>query len=262
MELLLYYFCSFVSIVNTLKNHYTIAMQINYKTTALLEVDIQNDFCPGGALAVKQGDEIIKPLNTMAEWVHKNGGKVLATQDWHPKDHISFASSHKDKKPGETIIIPIPDETITAFNKKFPDLTDPIPAAMQQILWPAHCVQNTSGATFHDELDTALIDFVFRKGCYKTIDSYSAFFENDRCTPTDLYPYLKEQKIETLIIGGLATDYCVFYTTIDALRLGFKAFVLEDACMGIDMPAGSINSAINAMKERGAVFVSTAGLLK
>jgi nicotinamidase/pyrazinamidase len=248
-------------------------MKIDYKITALLEIDIQNDFCPAytgkdgkehsaGALSVSRGNEIIGPLNKTAQMIHKHGGKVLATQDWHPKDHVSFAASHKNKKTGDTIIIPIPEETIETFNKQFPELTDPIPAATQQILWPVHCVQNTIGAAFHDELDTSLIDFVFRKGFRKNIDSYSAFFENDRCTPTDLYAYLKKQKIKTLIIGGLATDYCVFYTVIDALRLGFDTVMLEDACMGIDMPAGSINNAIKSMKERGALFSTTADLLK
>ena len=243
-------------------------MKIDYKTTALLEVDIQNDFCPAytgkdgaehpmGALAVGQGNEIIGTLNKLAKKVHKNGGKVLATQDWHPDGHISFAASHKGKKIGEIILVPVSDKAVEAFTKQFPGLSDPIPAAMQQILWPVHCVQNTLGAAFHDQMETSLIDFVFRKGYHKKIDSYSAFFENDRCTPTDLYGYLKEQDIGTIIIGGLATDYCVYYSVIDAIRLGFKVFVVEDACMGIDMPSGSIKNAIKAMKERGASFVSS-----
>ena len=244
-------------------------MNIDYQTTALLEVDIQNDFCPAytgrdgkehpaGALAVKRGHETIAPLNKLAKIIHENGGKVLATQDWHPSGHISFASSHKDKKIGETIIIPISEKAEEAFYKQFPDLNDPVPAAMQQILWPVHCVQNTPGAAFHDELDTGFIDFVFRKGYHKKIDSYSAFFENDRCTPTDLYGYLKEQNIDTLVIGGLATDYCVFYSVIDAIRLGFKVIAAQDACMGINMPAGSVKKAVKIMKERGASFVSSA----
>ena len=246
-------------------------MEIDYKTTALLEVDIQNNFCPAytgkngkkhpkGALAVDGGNEIIATLNKLAKKAHKNGCKVLATQDWHPSGHISFASSHKDKSIGDIILVPVSEKAVEFFNKNFPDLNDPVPAAMQQILWPEHCVQNTPGAAFHDKLDTSLIDFVFRKGYQKNIDSYSAFFENDRCTPTDLYGYLKEQGIKTIIIGGLATDYCVYYTVTDALRLGFNAFVVEDACMGIDIPAGSINKAIMAMKERGAVFLSSSDL--
>ena len=246
-------------------------MEIDYKTTALLEVDIQNDFCPAytgkngvkfpkGALAVNGGNDIIAVLNKLAKKVQKNGSKVLATQDWHPTGHISFASSHKDKKTGDIILVPVSDKAVESFNKQFPELTDPVPAAMQQVLWPEHCVQNTPGAAFHDKLDTSLIDFVFRKGYQKKIDSYSAFFENDRCTPTDLYGYLKEQSINTLIIGGLATDYCVYYTVIDALRLGFNTFVAEDACAGIDIPAGSIKKAIAVMKERGAVFLSSSDI--
>ena len=243
-------------------------MEIDYKTTALLEVDIQNDFCPAytgkdgtkhpiGALAVQNGHKIIGKLNKTAKFIKKNRGKVLATQDWHPKGHVSFAGSHADKKPGEIIIIPVADDTVEAFYQKFPNLTDPVPAAMQQVLWPVHCVQNTHGAAFHGNFNASLIDFVFRKGYHKNIDSYSAFFENDRCTQTDLYGYLKEQKIDTIIIGGLATDYCVYYTVTDALRLGFKSYVLEDACMGIDIPPGSIKNAVATMKKSGAVFIST-----
>ena len=248
-------------------------MRINYTSTALLEVDLQNDFCPAytgkdgkeiptGALAVNQGNNVIVHLNKTANIIHQRGGKVLATQDWHPKGHISFASSHKGKKIGEIILVPVPEKSVETFNQQFPNLTDPIPAAMQQILWPVHCVQNTPGAAFHEELDTSLIDYVFRKGYWKNIDSYSAFFENDRCTPTDLYGYLKEQKIDTVLIGGLATDYCVFYTVIDALRLGLKTYLLEDACRGIDIPAGSIDKAAKSMKERGAIFVSTTDFKK
>jgi len=244
-------------------------MNLDFSTTALLAIDIQNDFCPAytgldgkehsiGALAVSRGNEIIDPLNNLAEKVHKRGGKVLATQDWHPEGHISFASSHKNKKIGDIIIVPVLEKAIVAFNKKFPDLTDPIPAAVQQALWPVHCLQNSKGAAFHEYFNTQLIDFVFRKGFRKNIDSYSAFFENDRCTPTDLYGYLKEQGIDTLIFGGLATDYCVFYTVIDSLRLGFKTFVAGDVCMGIDIPAGSVQKTITTMTEQGAVFVSAA----
>jgi nicotinamidase/pyrazinamidase len=243
-------------------------MNINYEKTALLEVDIQNDFCPAytgkdgrehptGALAVSHGHELIGPLNGLAATIHKRGGKVLATQDWHPANHVSFAVSHKEKKIGDIILVPVSEEAVTRFSEQFPELTDPIPAAMQQILWPVHCLQNTNGSAFHDELDSSYIDYVFRKGYRKTIDSYSAFFENDRCTPTDLYGYLKEQGIDTLFIGGLALDYCVFYSVIDSLRLGLTTYVVTDACRGIDVPPGSIKKATAAMKERGALFCST-----
>jgi nicotinamidase/pyrazinamidase len=242
-----------------------------YVKTALLEVDIQNDFCPAytgndgrehptGALSVKSGLDIIAPLNSFARKIHQRGGRILATQDWHPANHVSFATSHKNKKIGDIILVPVAEEAVTLFTRQFPELSDPIPAAMQQILWPVHCLQNTEGAAFHDELDTTLIDFVFRKGYRKGIDSYSAFFENDRCTPTDLYGYLKEQNIDTLFIGGLATDYCVFYTVSDALRLGFKTFVIADACAGIDVPAGSLERAVETMKKKGAEFINSADI--
>ncbi|MDR1143520.1 MAG: nicotinamidase [Spirochaetaceae bacterium] len=244
-------------------------MDITYAKTALLEVDIQNDFCPAytgrdgrehpaGALSVKGGNDIVAPLNSFARKLHKRGGRVLATQDWHPSNHVSFASSHKNQKIGATILIPVPDETAQLFTRQFPQLTaDPIPGAIQQLLWPVHCLQNTGGAAFHDELDITLIDFVFRKGFRKNIDSYSAFFENDRCTSTDLYAYLKEQNIDALFIGGLATDYCVFYTVIDALRLGFKTFVVSDVCAGIDIPPGFLARTVDAMKKKGAEFINS-----
>lgn len=246
-------------------------MNLTYKKAALLEVDIQNDFCPAytgkggrehpeGALAVPRANEIIDTLNTLAEKFHRKGAKVLATQDWHPEGHISFAASHQEKKTGDAIIIPTPEEVIDAFCKQFPKLSYTVPAAVQQILWPVHCLQNSEGANFSDDLDVRLIDFVFRKGYRKHVDSYSAFFENDRCTSTDLYAYLKEQHIDTLFIAGLATDYCVFYTIIDSLRLGFKTFCVEDASRGINVPAGSLARAITIMKEKGTVFLSAADL--
>ncbi|MDR2210151.1 MAG: nicotinamidase [Spirochaetaceae bacterium] len=242
-------------------------MNIDYTKTALLEVDIQNDFCPAyigknntkypaGALAVADGDKVIDPLNTLAKKIRPMGAKVLATQDWHPENHISFAASHGDKKAGDFIILPVSEKAVTGFTKQFPALTDPIPGAMQQILWPVHCLQNSPGAAFHERLDTSLIDFVFRKGYRKNIDSYSAFFENDRCTPTDLYGYLSGHGIRALIIGGLALDYCVFFSVIDALRLGFETHVIMETCAGIDVPAGSVERAVNTMKEKGAVFNS------
>ncbi|MDR0600417.1 MAG: bifunctional nicotinamidase/pyrazinamidase [Treponema sp.] len=220
-------------------------MRIPYEKTALLAVDIQNDFCPAyggangearpeGALAVRGAAAVIAPLNALAARVRAGGGKALATQDWHPAGHISFASSHRGKRPGDAILLP--DGT-------------------EQVLWPDHCAAGSAGAALHDGLDQTLIDRVFRKGSRVDIDSYSAFFENDRRTPTDLGPYLAAEGIDTLIIGGLATDYCVFYTVQDALRLGFTVYVAEDACAGIDLPPGSLDRAVKAMKEGGAVFI-------
>ena len=246
-------------------------MKLDYSKTAFLAIDIQNDFCPAykgkdgrefpkGAMAIKQGDEIIDNINNISAALKQKGVKILATQDWHPSGHVSFASSHPGKTPGDVIYIPVSEEAIEAFYKSFPDIRDPIPAAMQQVLWPDHCVQYTKGAAFHDHFNTSTIDFVFRKGYFKNIDSYSGFFENDRCTLTDLYGYLKENGITTLLMAGLATDYCVLYSTVDSLRLGFKTFVVRDACKGINNPAGSIKNAIAIMEGRGALFVSTADL--
>jgi nicotinamidase/pyrazinamidase len=246
-------------------------MRLDFSKTALIAVDIQNDFCPAytgkdgkehpaGSLSVIHGDAVIAPLNDLAELVSKKGGKVLASQDWHPANHISFASSHRGHKIGDIILLQVSDQAIAAFYEQYPDLKDPIPAAIQQVLWPVHCVQNTEGAAFHDALKTEYIDFVFRKGFHKNIDSYSTFFENDRCTPTDLYVYLKKFPIDTLIIGGLATDYCVFYSVMDSLRLGYKTLVLSDAVAGVDLPIGSVNNAIKTMKSAGAVFVSSKDL--
>jgi len=246
-------------------------MKLDYSKAALLLIDIQNDFCPAytgkdgreypkGAMAIKRADEIIDNINNIAAIFKQKRAKILATQDWHPSAHVSFASSHPGKMPGDVIYVPVSEDAVNAFHEKFPQINDPIPAAMQQVLWPDHCVQYTKGAAFHDRLNTSEIDFVFRKGYYKNIDSYSGFFENDRCTLTDLYGYLKENSITTLFITGLATDYCVLYSTVDSLRLGFKTFVVRDACKGINSPAGSIQKAIAIMEDRGALFVSTADL--
>ncbi|MDR2768656.1 MAG: nicotinamidase [Treponema sp.] len=239
---------------------------MDYSKTALIEVDVQNDFCPAytakdgtvmseGALAVKDAGKIIEPLNLLAPRIKEGGGTVLATQDWHPLGHVSFASSH-GKDPGDMILLPVSDRAVQKFNENFPLLRDPIPAAMQQILWPDHCVQLTRGADFHDGLETLYIDYVFRKGFHPNIDSYSAFFENDRCTPTDLPAYLAENGIETVLVAGLATDYCVFYTAIDAIRLGYRTKVVLDASAAVNFPPDSQERAIVVMKDRGVIFTS------
>ena len=246
-------------------------MKLNYRKTALLIIDVQNDFCPAytnkdgkeypkGAMAINRADEIIENINNITAVLKQKGAKILATQDWHPSGHVSFASSHPGKNPGDVIYVPVSEEAIEAFYKSFPDIRDPVPAAMQQVLWPDHCVQYTQGAAFHDRLHISEIDFIFRKGYYKNIDSYSGFFENDRCTLTDLYGYLKENGITTLLMAGLATDYCVLYSTVDSLRLGFKTYVVRDACKGINSPAGSIKNAMAIMEDRGALFISAADL--
>ena len=190
---------------------------------ALLVIDVQNDFCPGGALAVEAGDEIVGPINAMMD----DFDAVILTQDWHPADHSSFASSHDDKAPFE----------MTEMHYG------------PQVLWPDHCVQGSDGAAFHPELRTDT-DLILRKGFRSAIDSYSAFFENDRTTPTGLKGYLESRGIDRLTLVGLATDFCVHYTAVDAARLGFDVTVKLGACRAIDMD-GSLAAAISAMQEAG-----------
>jgi nicotinamidase/pyrazinamidase len=196
-------------------------------TKALIVVDLQNDFCPGGALAVAGGDEIIPQANALiGEFEH-----VILTQDWHPAGHSSFASSHPGKSPFESIAMPYGEQT----------------------LWPDHCVQGTNGAEFHRTLQWSKAELVIRKGFRPGIDSYSAFFENDRSTPTGLAGYLRERGISDLTLIGLATDFCVAYSAIDAMRQGFKATVLMDACRAIDL-GGSLAAMTQQMREEGVAL--------
>ena len=175
----------------------------------LIVVDIQNDFCPGGALAVPHGDEVVAIVNTLAARFRN----VVLTQDWHPRDHLSFASSHPGKRPFETV-----EASYGA-----------------QVLWPDHCVQATAGAEFHPALAVPHAGLVLRKGIDRSIDSYSTFYENDRKTPTGLVGYLRERGLTRIFLAGLAFDFCVRYSAEDARREGFDAFVIEDACRGIDL---------------------------
>jgi nicotinamidase/pyrazinamidase len=194
----------------------------------LVIVDVQNDFCPGGALAVPQGDEIVPAVNRLAaEFTH-----VVLTQDWHPRGHASFASSHPGKQPFETIDV----------------------SYGEQILWPDHCVQGTRGAAFHPALDVSHAELVLRKGFRTAIDSYSAFFENDHRTPTGLTGYLKERRFERITLCGLATDYCVLYSAIDARQAGFEVTVATTACRGIDID-GSLDRAMRSMNEAGVTLL-------
>jgi len=195
----------------------------------LLIVDIQNDFCPGGALAVPQGDEIVPAVNRLAgSFAH-----VILTQDWHPRGHTSFASSHPGKRPFDTIELPYG----------------------QQILWPDHCVQGTEGAAFHPALDVPHAELVVRKGFTSAIDSYSAFRENDRRTPTGLAGYLKERGFERITLCGLATDFCVSFSAIDGRETGFEVRVATNACRGIDVD-GSITKAMRSMSEAGVMLLT------
>ena len=175
----------------------------------LLVIDVQNDFCPGGALAVPGGDEVVPVINALAQrFPH-----VVLTQDWHPAGHQSFASSHPGTQPFDTITL-----TYGA-----------------QVLWPDHCIQDTAGAAFHGDLKIPHAELVLRKGYHRDIDSYSAFFENDRETPTGLTAYLRERGFTRVFVAGLAFDFCVRYSAEDARRMGFAARVIEDACRSIDM---------------------------
>jgi nicotinamidase/pyrazinamidase len=179
----------------------------------LIVVDVQNDFCPGGALAVPQGDEIVTLVNRLAE----NFRDVVLTQDWHPAGHLSFASAHAGRSPYDTIAMPYGP----------------------QVLWPDHCVQGTPGAAFHSGLQIPHAGLILRKGLDRTIDSYSAFYENDRTTATGLTGYLRERGITRVFLAGLALDFCVRHSAEDAVREGFTVVVIEDACRGIDV-RGSI----------------------
>jgi nicotinamidase/pyrazinamidase len=194
----------------------------------LLVVDVQNDFCPGGALAVTDGNAIVPVIaSLMRRYAH-----VALTQDWHPRGHASFASSHAERTPFETVAFPYGAQT----------------------LWPDHCVQGTPGAEFHPDLDATRADVVIRKGFRREIDSYSAFFENDRNTPTGLAGYLRERGFSRVVLCGLATDFCVAYSAIDARRQGFDAVVLLDACRAIDLD-GSLDASTRAMRDAGVVLL-------
>ena len=190
----------------------------------LLIIDVQNDFCPGGALAVADGDAVVQVINRLAgRFDH-----VVLTQDWHPSGHSSFATSHPGSAAFESIAMPYG----------------------QQTLWPDHCVQGTPGAAFHPDLQTERAELVIRKGFRNAIDSYSAFYENDRRTPTGLAGYLRERGLRRVFLAGLATDFCVHYSAVDARRLGFDTVLIEDGCRAIDL-AGSLDAAFAAMSAAG-----------
>jgi nicotinamidase/pyrazinamidase len=184
--------------------------------TALIVVDVQNDFCPGGSLAVAGGDEIVPLVNNLG----RRFATVVLTQDWHPAAHSSFASSHPGRAPFETVDMPYG----------------------AQVLWPEHCVQGSEGAAFHPALDLSMAQAIIRKGCRDEVDSYSGFVEADRTMPTGLGGYLKERGIARVVVVGLATDFCVNWTAQDAARLGFETVVVEDACRAIDLD-GSLDRA-------------------
>jgi len=199
-------------------------MQILPNDHLLLIIDVQNDFCPGGALAVAEGDATVPVINRLSQ----RFGHVAVTQDWHPFGHSSFASSHAGSAPFETISMPYGPQT----------------------LWPDHCVQGTSGSALHPQLLTEKAELIIRKGFRSEIDSYSAFFENDRRTPTGLAGYLRERGLKKVFLVGLATDFCVYYSAVDARRLGFDAVVIESGSRAIDLN-GSLAAAWTGMQEAG-----------
>ncbi|MCA3179770.1 MAG: bifunctional nicotinamidase/pyrazinamidase [Burkholderiaceae bacterium] len=203
-------------------------LSIDPDSDLLLVIDVQNDFCPGGALAVADGDAVVPAIaSLMPRFAH-----VAFTQDWHPPGHRSFASAHPGRSPYETVPFPYGDQT----------------------LWPDHCVQGTRGAAFRDGLDVRRAELIVRKGFRPEIDSYSAFFENDRTTPTGLAGYLRERGFTRVVMCGLATDFCVAYSAVDARRQGFEATVLLGASRAIDL-GGSLAAATERMREAGVVLL-------
>ena len=191
--------------------------------SCLIITDVQNDFCPGGALAVPDGNQVISVVNKISSLFDK----VVATQDWHPRGHVSFASTH-GRKPYETISLD----------------------GINQVLWPDHCIPGTWGAEFHEDLDTTPVDLIIRKGNNPAMDSYSAFLENDRNTETGLLFYLIGLGLKDIYLCGLATDYCVYYSALDAFHAGFQVTVIIDACRGVDIPTGNVAKAVTGMKQK------------
>ena len=196
---------------------------------ALVLVDIQNDFLPGGALEVPQGDEVIPVANR----IQPDFDLVVATQDWHPPDHGSFAANHPGKRPGAVIELD----------------------GLEQILWPVHCVQGTPGAELAPGLDTSRVQCVFRKGTDPRIDSYSALFDNAHRRSTGLGDSLRIRGVEAVYLVGLATNYCVKYSALDAAELGFRTFVVEDGCRGIDLEPGDVERALDEMRKAGVTVL-------
>ncbi|WP_434589016.1 bifunctional nicotinamidase/pyrazinamidase [Pseudomonas sp. R4-83] len=201
--------------------------------TALLVIDVQNDFIPGRQLPVPEGDLIVPLINRLA----RQFIQVIIAQDWHPPGHASFASRHPGKQPFDSVQLPYGEQT----------------------LWPEHCVQGTAGAELHPELDLPHAQLIIRKGCNPEIDSYSAFLEADRCTTTGLSGYLKERGIDTVYMVGLALDFCVMFSALDARAAGFNAYVVLDACRAIDM-SGSLAAAIERMQSAGVELIQSTEL--
>ena len=203
---------------------------------ALIVVDVQNDFCPGGALAVPEGDAVVPIINRLMQ-----SGRfdlIVATQDWHPANHLSFASQH-GKSPGEVIEL----------------------NGAPQILWPDHCVENTRGAEMVSRLESSRIARIFQKGQKREVDSYSGFFDNDHQTETGLGAYLKNENVDQVYVCGLATDYCVKFSAHDAMALGFETFLIDDASRGVNLKAGDVAGAVAELAAKGVLPLSSGDLI-
>lgn len=201
---------------------------------ALLLVDIQNDFMPGGSLAVNEGDAVVPVANRLSASFEL----VVATQDWHPSEHASFASNHRGKRPGEEVDVD----------------------GIRQVLWPAHCVQNTPGASFHSGLDVTPIQLVVHKGVDPRVDSYSTFFDNARLRDTGLSAKLRDAGVTDIVLVGVATDYCVLYSALDARELGFGVTVISDGVRAVDLMPGDADRAFKRMREAGCIVLSESEL--
>jgi nicotinamidase/pyrazinamidase len=199
--------------------------------SALLVIDVQNDFCPGGSLAVEGSHRVVPVINRIMSLF----GLVVATQDWHPADHLSFAANHSGKNVFDTEEV----------------------CGIDQILWPEHCIAGTRGAQFHPDLNSAAFDMILRKGRQKKIDSYSAFLENDHRTSTGLEFYLKGLEVVRIFLCGIATDVCVYYSALDGLNLGFEVFIIEDGCRGIDNPPGTLKERVDKMIDEGVKVINS-----
>ena len=207
---------------------------MSYNDNALICIDIQNDFCPGGALAVMDGDHILEVVNHKIAQAQRQHQPIIMTQDWHPASHKSFASNHQDKSPFDMTEMPYGP----------------------QILWPDHCVQGTNGALFHEDLNINAANLVIRKGFRDEIDSYSAFFENDKTTTTGLHGYLQNRDVKAVTLVGLATDFCVAYSALDAARLGYDVTVDLSGCRAIDLD-GSLALQLAAMRQAGIHLIES-----
>jgi nicotinamidase/pyrazinamidase len=203
---------------------------------ALIIVDVQVDFCPGGALPVPEGDRVVPVINRL----QSQFDLVVATQDWHPANHISFAANHPGRNPGEVLALP----------------------GIQQVLWPVHCVQHHDGADFHPDLDLSRLNQVIRKGEDPKIDSYSGFFDNQRRRQTGLEDYLRVQNANDVYVCGLATDYCVKFTALDAKSLGFTTHCVADATRGVNLAPGDVERALEEMRAAGVRIVTSDEILK